>query len=363
MTSFGRRITSKSTWRDRGLGAVIALVFLSAMLSFSSGRPASAASNGQWSVYPTTLPGQAPRAVVRPTLTPGKTYSDAVTVANLTAASLTFHLYAADAINTPGGGLSLRRRTDVQRDIGNWIKLPYSMLTVPPRSGIVVPYTISPPEQAPPGAHVGGIVAEDTQGTTSQSGSIPITVIQAVGLRIFGNVSGPSHPKVSIAGLSLIVNRSVASQFGGSVQAKVSFQLRNLGNTVLSPQTRLTLTTPIGTAQSRRLRTDLLLPGGSLNYSITFRSVNTFGHLRAQVVSTASGTGASAAADAWTIPWALLVLLLLVVLFFVGLTIRMRRRGNVADDQDVSERDLPESALTCTMTDAAALPRDDQVPS
>ena len=361
MTSFARRITSKNTLRDCGLGAVIACACLSAMLSVSSGRPASAASNGQWSVYPTTLPGQAPRAVVRPTLTPGKTYSDAVTVANLTATSLTFHLYAADAINTPGGGLSLRRRTDVQRDIGNWIKLPYSVLTVPSRSGIVVPYTISPPEQASPGTHVGGIVAEDTQGTTSQSGSIPVTVIQAVGVRIFGNVSGPLHPKLSIAGLSLIVNRSAASQFGGSVQAKVRFRIRNLGNTVLSPQTRLALTTPIGTAGSRRVRAGLLLPGGSLNYSVTFRSVNTFGHLRAQVVSTASGTRASAAAAAWTVPWALLVLVVFVFLLFVGLIIRLRRRGNATDHQDVSELDLPESALTST-TKEAALHGDDPVP-
>jgi hypothetical protein len=360
--SFGRRMTSQGTLRSCGLAAVTAFACLAATLSVSSGRPASAASNGQWSVFPTTLPGQAPRGVVRPTLVPGKTYFDAVTVANLTANPLTFHLYAADAINTPGGGLSLRRRTDVQRDIGNWIKLPYSMLTVRPRGAIVVPYTITPPVQASPGDHVGGIVAEDTQGITSQSGSIPITVVQAVGVRIYGRVSGPLDPKVSIAGLSLTVNRSVASQFGGSVDAKVRFQVRNLGNTVLSPQTRLVLTTPFGTAASRRLRGDQLLPGSSLSYSITFRSVNTYGHLRAQAVSTAIGTRASADAAAWTIPWVLLLLLIIIVLFFAGLTIRKGRRKKAADHQEEPDRDVPESEATSTMKQSA-LHGDEQVPS
>ena len=355
-------MTSQGTLRRCGLVAVIALVCLGATLSISSGRPASAASNGQWSVFPTTLPGQAPRAVVRPTLTPGKTYFDAVTVDNLTATALTFHLYAADAINTPGGALSLRRRTDVQRDIGNWIKLPYSMLTVPPRSGIVMPYTITPPLHALPGDHVGGIVAEDTQGTTSQSGSIPVTVIQAVGVRIFGTVGGPLHPKVAITGLSLIVDRSVASQFGGSVDAKVRFQVRNLGNTVLSPQTRLVLTTPIGTADSRRFTADQLLPGSTLSYSITLRSVNTFGHLRAQVVSTATGTRASADEAVWTIPWALLAPLVIVVLFFIGLTLRRRGRRKATDHQEETERDLPESAVTSSMQQTA-LHGDEQIPT
>ena len=191
MTTNGRRSADR---RMRRLGRLLTLAALSlgTALSFPCSRPASAASNGLWSVFPTTLPGQAPREFFNPVLQAGKTYADAVTVANYTAAPLTFNLYAADAFNTSDGGLSLRRRTDVQTDMGKWISLPYHMLAVPARSALIVPFAIVPPRDASPGDHVGGIVAEQTQGTQSHAGSVPITVVQAVGCASTGGSWGHS---------------------------------------------------------------------------------------------------------------------------------------------------------------------------
>src|SRR6516225_5673493 len=116
MSTNRQRIAANRLWQ-RCLVVAVAAVSYGATLGLDVGG-ATAASNGMWSVSPTTLPGHAPRAYVEPVLTPGKPYTDAVTVANYTEAPLTFHLYGADAINTPGDGLSLRRRTDVQSDIG-----------------------------------------------------------------------------------------------------------------------------------------------------------------------------------------------------------------------------------------------------
>ena len=291
---------------------------------------ASAASNGLWSVYPTTLPGQAPRELFNPVLTPDKAYSDSVTVANYTRRPLTFNLYGSDVFNTPGGGLSLRRRTDTQVDLGKWITLPYRQLSVPARSYSIVPFTILPPSQASPGDYVGGIVAEETQGTTSHAGSVPITVVQAVGVRIYARVVGPLHPQLSIGGTSLSVRHTVASQFGGPVGATVKFTVTNAGNTVLNPIATVQLATPLGTAARRTVTISQLLPGNSLAYSLNFPSVSAYGHLRASVTVSGLRAKATSTVSAWAVPWVLLVIILVALFILAALFVRSRRRQRVA---------------------------------
>jgi hypothetical protein len=325
MGTSGGKIALNRLWR-RCLCLLVGTVSLGTALGFGLAGTASAASNGLWSVFPTELPGQPPRAFVQPELTPGKPYTDSVTVANYTAASLTFHLYGADAINTAGGGLSLRRRTDVQTDIGKWITLPYSQLTVPARSAAVVPFTILPPAQASPGDHVGGIVAEETQGTTSKAGSIPITVIQAVGVRVYGRVVGALSPGLDVRRLSLTAATSASTQILGTVDARVSFSVVNSGNTVLSPVAHVVLTTTFGTAATRRIGIDQLLPGSSLHYALKFPGVNTLGHLSAQVTVTSAQARASDTASLWAVPWALLAIIVLALVLLITLFVRFRRR-------------------------------------
>jgi len=324
MTTRGQRTATGRAQRSCQLVVAFA-VLLGAALGAVGVRPSAAASNGQWSVFPTTRAGQAPRAFVEPVLTPGKVYTDAVTVTNDTAAPLSFHLYAADAINTPGGGLSLRRRTDVQHDIGAWIKLPYAMLTVPAHAASVVPFAILTPAQATPGDHVGGIVAEDTQGATSHAGSVPITVIEAVGVRVYGRVVGPLHPRLVVPQMSLSTTRTVATQFSGSVDARVAFRVHNAGNTVLSPVVHVVLRTPLGTAAQRSFIVNDLLPGSSLGYSLAFGGVNTYGHLHAEVTVSAVRATASATASAWALPWALFVIVVLVVVLLAFVMVHRRR--------------------------------------
>jgi hypothetical protein len=307
--------------------------------------PANAASNGQWSVFPITLPGHAPRAYLQPVLTPGKPYVDSVTVANYTADPLTFHLYGADAINTPGGGLSLRRRTDVQSDIGKWITLPYSLLTVPARSYSVVPFAIVPPPHAVPGDHVGGIVAEETQGIKARAGSTPITVVEAVGVRVYGRVVGPLHPSLSLQQVSLSVKSSAATQFGGTVRADVGFIVVNSGNTVLSPRTTVTLSTPFGTAARRTVAVDLLLPGFSVPFAVSFPGVNAYGHLHARVQVVTPHATESRSATAWVVPWALFAVIL-VVLAMLVIAFRVRRRRRKT--RQPKEPESAETELTAT---------------
>jgi hypothetical protein len=332
----------------------VAVLSLGAALSWPSCRPASAAGNGQFSVLPTTLPGQAPRSFVRPSLSPGKVYVDSVTVTNYTSTPLTFNLYGADAVNTAGDGLSLRRRTDPQIALGKWIKLPYSRLTVPAQSSFVVPFSILPPPHTVSGVYLGGIVAEDTQGTTSPRGTVPITVIQAVGVRIYGRVAGPLHPKIALTHLSLNVSNSAVALFGGSVGARVKFTVQNFGNTILSPLTNIVLTTPFGTAARRTFTINELLPGNSLEYSLSFPGVSAYGHLRAEVSIRGDGVNASGVATAWVLPWGLFAIILVALLALGAFVVRLRRRRRI---RRIAAAAGPESEPT-SAEDVSAQPVD-----
>ena len=135
-------------------------------------------------------------------------------------------------------------------------------------------------------------------------------MLQAVGVRVYGRVVGPLHPRLAVGHLSLSLGSSVATQFDGSVDAHVRFTVANPGNTVLSPVATVELTTPFGTAARRTLTIGQLLPGNALAYGLDFPGVSSYSHLHATVTVTAPRATASATVTAWAVPWALLVVVL-----------------------------------------------------
>ena len=287
--------------------------------------PAQAASNGSWSVYPTTLPGYWPRVVFSPSLVPGKTVTDSVTVANLSASPLSFDLYAADAFNTPGGGLSLRRQLDPVEGIGAWIHLAHSSALVPAHESVAIPFVIVVPTVATPGDHVGGIVAAETTGTASSAGSVPITVIQAVGVRVYGRVSGPVVTRLGVPPPQIVVHRTIQSLFGVSTTGVVTVRVTNRGNVVLTPVAHLMVTDGFGTVDAQSIALGPLLPAESVTrrFTVPVRA----GHVEARVSAVATGAHNTDVNSLWVLPWGLLVVVVvLLALAVLTLTRRRRRR-------------------------------------
>ncbi len=311
------------------LGALATLV-LAAGLAVPPAAPAGAASNGTWSVYPTTLPGGTPRVVFSPQLTPGETVDDSVTVSNISASPLSFDLYAADAFNTPGGGLSLRRRIDPIEGIGAWIRLAHSSVIVPSHASVAIPFVIVVPSDATPGDHVGGIVAEETTGTPSSIGSVPINVVQAVGVRVLGRVRGPLVARVAVRSPDVAIKRSMASLFGASTDAVVTVRVENRGNVVLTPVAHLKITGTFGTAATRTITLGPLLPREAVTRRYTV-SVRPIGSLEAQVSVAATGTHSSAATSQWAVPWGLVAIVFLILVLAVLTLVRWRRRRRQAE--------------------------------
>jgi len=262
--------------------------------------------------------------VFSPSLVPGKTVTDSVTVANLSAAPLSFDLYAADAFNTPGGGLSLRRQVDPVEGIGAWIRLAHSVVIVPAHESVAVPFVIVVPTGATPGDHVGGIVAAETTGTAASAGSVPITVVQAVGVRVYGRVSGPVVTRLGVQPPQIAVNRTIPSLFGVSTTAVATVRVINGGNVVLTPVAQLKVTDSFGAVDSRSIALGPLLPGESVTRRLTVPVQA--GHLQARVSATALRVHSTAVSSLWILPWGLLVVVVLVLILAVLTLVRWRHR-------------------------------------
>ncbi len=303
------------------------LVLLSSALLLSPTRPAFAASNGAWSVFPTTPAGQQTRAFFQPLMAANSTYPDSVTVANQTTAPLTFNLYPADGYNTANGGFSLRQRADAQHDVGAWIHLAVSRVTVPAKTAAKVPFVITVPADATPGFHVGGIVAEATTGTTTKKGAVGVTIQQAVGTRVYARVIGNLQPQLAITSMSIETKSSSSSTLGGSVMPTVKFTVENTGNVPLSGKTKIDLSPLFGSGPHPIFRTlPQVLPHNATAFSVAFPSVAAHGYLSATTTVTARGIHPVTATTSTVVfPW-LLFLIVLVVIVGIAIWIFMRRR-------------------------------------
>ena len=326
---------------------MVVLVVLSLLIAPITGiSPARAADNGQYGISPTrppnAAPNQLPRPYFEPALTPGTTVSDSITVNNSTANPLTFTLYSSDAFNPDSGGFSLRPHFQAMTDIGLWIHLSADKVTVPAHRSIDVPFAIAVPNDAQPGDHVGGIVAESTAADFSQGGDLGVGVVQAVGTRIYCRVDGPVQPGLAITELKIEAPTSFGTLFGGSVNAIVSFTVTNTGNVRLTPAASGKLIPLIGRSSPlAEVAIPELLPRGSARVTYPVTSVRPLGKVTASITVGAADYQVSGSQSKWLMPWLLLALVLLVFLlaFVVFRRRRARRRGLVDDSSGSSSQD------------------------
>jgi MYXO-CTERM domain-containing protein len=316
--------------KDRAVGgrrlkraATTVVLALVAMLWGHGFEPAGAADNGRWSVFPTTAPGQRARAYVVPTLKPGIPVHDSVTITNRTDAPLALELFPADAYNTPEGGFASRPPHEPRRDMAAWIELSRTTLSVPAHETAEVAFTINPPRDAAPGDHVGSIVAVDTVGTVNTSGSVNVRALDAVGVRVYGRVSGPLTPELTITELSVRPSGGFRQLVGAPIDARVSYKVVNTGNVRLEGDAVVEVKGLLG--KGKRLDPHSipeLLPRGSAIVHQDVTGILAAGRLRASVTITADDVEASSTTTTWAVPW----IAVAVVLLALAWLIRRRRR-------------------------------------
>jgi hypothetical protein len=273
--------------------------------------PAVADARARWTVKAADNSFGADRTDYGYTLSPGGRLDDAVVVANQGAATLRVALRPADGVATSTGRLGLVDRGARSDGVAAWVHLERDVVTVEPGASVTVPFTITPPEDAAAGDHVGGIV---TAPAGTAAGRRP-------GLQIRLRVSGPLRPSLSVEAVR--VHYAGTANPLGKGDATVTYTIRNSGNAILAARPTVSASGPLGTGTRHAGRiadSPPLLPGGTWKGSAPLHEVAPALRLGATVkvvplLTDAAGSiaplPATRASDhALAVPWSLAIALL-----------------------------------------------------
>ncbi len=175
--------------------------------------------------------------------TPGARMTDYIAFRNYALAPVKLDTYAGDAFNGPTGAFDVFRRNQKSTDLGAWISLARSSVTVPGRGFVIVPFRVSVPADALPGDHDAGIVAAIITQELRSNGS-KVNVEERVGARVRLRVSGPLKPELTVRNLKVTYTGSLS--LVGNGRALVTYDIANTGNVVLSADQRVQLHALIG---------------------------------------------------------------------------------------------------------------------
>ncbi|MFI6823147.1 WxL protein peptidoglycan domain-containing protein [Micromonospora sp. NPDC050187] len=304
--------------------------------SASTSPAPSAPSAVTWGVAPSSATEPNGRAAFGYKLDPGATLTDHVAVTNHSTRPLTLNLYASDAFTTAQGGFDLLAGGRQPTDVGAWVRLTRSALTIPSTSRLVVPFTLTVPTNATPGDHAGGIVAS-LAATAADAQGNQVAVDHRVGARIYLRVTGELQPALVVEELRVRHTGSRNPVVGGTLTA--TFTVRNTGNVRLTGRPTLGVAGPFGLGR-RTVDTPALpeiLPGGELTTTVRMTGVPPLVRLSASAAVTPDAVGDqvldpppavdTAQVAVWAVPWPQLALLTLVALVGWALVAARRRRA------------------------------------
>ncbi|WP_328668262.1 DUF916 domain-containing protein [Streptomyces sp. NBC_00322] len=334
------------TTSARRIAAVLAACLLAVL-------PAAAGTASAASPVPATRPGDGgqgrttfgvqPSAAKKPDarphfsygVTPGAVVKDHIAVHNYGKKPLTLRVYAGDAFTTADGGFDLFAANHRSTDVGSWVKLGKNVLSVPGRSHVIVPFTLTVPQKVTPGDHTGGIVASLSAVRTDKKGS-KVAVDQRVGARIYLRVAGELEPRLTVEDLDTSYH-GTANPFGTG-SATVTYTVRNTGNVRLAARQAVRVRDLFGGGAKVPAPRDIpeLLPGAAVKITTSatgvlpaMRDTTTVtvdprpvrGDIKHRVLPRVTRVE-----DFWAVPWAMLALLLVAAGALTLLLVRRRRR-------------------------------------
>jgi hypothetical protein len=319
----------------------------------ASGRPGAGVVS--WSVEPAsaTAPDSRTRFTYQ-NIKPGTVIFDHVAVFNRSSQAVAFSIYATDATGTSASGaLTLLQTGQRPTAIGAWTTFPGHIselsIIIPANKGIIEPFTITVPRRATPGDHIGGMIAAVGVPRRTPTGQM-VTEYQRIAVPMELRVTGKLVAALAVKSVSIGFGNPVSPFGGGS--AHVTYSVVNTGNVMLAGTQIVTVTGPFGAKSIIRVpKLPVVLPGDSVQYAVSSGGLYPAGSVTAHVTVTPGWpadatplpvalTSASASASLFAVPWALIVLI--VVLAAGGYALlrlrRVRRRAHQAEIVAAADR-------------------------
>jgi len=185
------------------------------------------------------------------TLKPGESVKDGATLSNPDDTPQTIDVYGVDAMATNMGSLSCKQHAEKQEEVGTWMNVAKTSVTLPPHGDREVAFTISVPQSVEPGEHNGCLVFQPRQQKTTTSGNVRIRTRQAI--RVAITVPGKLHKDLAIA--------SFGAASGGQTYV---LETKNKGNVSADAEVGVTLETLWGAPVFKDGGEYPMLPGRTL---------------------------------------------------------------------------------------------------
>ncbi len=301
----------------------------------AASKPGSRAFFGLGPASATKIDG---RAYFAWSADPGSFLHDHVAVVNFGITKVTLHVFVTNAVSTPNGGTGFLPAGQARGGPASWVTIAFpnhsSTITLAPRSKVILPITVVIPKNAPPGDHVGAVVAAYYSVIQSKNHA-RLHLVQQVADRIITRISGKLVPQLSVLDLR-VSHTSPLSPFASGM-ATLSFTVKNTGNELLGGKVSASVHGLFGSTETHAnfLTVPVMLPGGSDGGRVTVTGVYPEFLMTAKVsVDPTVVTGQldqglttySAQVSFWSVPWILLIIVILLVLLAVGIWLLRRRR-------------------------------------
>jgi hypothetical protein len=263
-------------------------------------------------------------------LDPGAVVQDAVTLFNYGNVPLNFEVYATDAFNNEQGQFDILPGDKVPDDVGLWITLPSRRITLQAGQQVRLPITVTVPDDAKPGDHVGAIVASSTALGTGPDGAA-VAVDRRTGTRVYVRVAGPVEPELAVEHVTTTYEPSL-NPLGGT--AEVTYTIRNRGNVRLAGTHQVEVSGPLGLFGRSKAAKDLpeLLPGERYTVRERFTGVPAAVLERTEVHLEPAGADAAATSRSAMTFAPPLTLVFLALATWLGLRARRAYRRHRAED-------------------------------
>ncbi len=193
---------------------------------------------------------------------PGIAVKSQVRVTNTGTAKGSVGLYPVDATTGQTSGAVYLNQHDPRKDVGVWLTLGKSQLTLNVGQSQIVPFQVIIPGTVRPGQHLGGIVAENLAETSSsqKNSAIQIKVKALTIIAVQVNLPGTLVEQLTATGI----------QAGGdNGYQQLLIGLNNTGDDMLKPYGTLQIADTQGKVLKHfSLKLDTFVPQTAINYPV-----------------------------------------------------------------------------------------------
>ena len=348
------KFKTRTQWHRRAIGAIAATVVIAASSFTPLAAPAAAQSDSQsdqppqqqpkpqtggLSVGPAQSPGGVKRSSFDFVVSAGAVQDDAVTVANLTNDPKTYFVYVADAFTTDTGKIGTLSNDAPKKGAATWLKFgqdfPDGQIRLEPHTAALIPFRINVPADASPGDYAFGIAAVPPAiRPQPQKGENRTAVVNAVAVAVQLRVQGPLHPSVRITSLAVSADPPLIPYLVTG-ETDVEVEVVNDGNQRLPTTVHISEKNfwgrTIHTEPDRTLPT--LLPGSKVKIHAHWHKAPMVKGSIVVLVTTegAGGAAATRTRDFWSIPWKLIIALVVLGVFAYWYWRKWRQRRRPAE--------------------------------